>query len=97
MLSSQSTIIIPKEVVEENGDLTQVAVGSGPFKFVEYVPNTHVKLEKFADYFEEGVPYVDNLELLIAAEDNIAHRGARAGDGRLHRVRPVAGYSHSRG
>jgi peptide/nickel transport system substrate-binding protein len=69
MLSSQSTIIIPKEVVEENGDLTQVAIGSGPFKFVEYVPNTHVKLEKNADYWEEGVPYVDNLELLIAAED----------------------------
>ncbi|HET9659496.1 MAG TPA: ABC transporter substrate-binding protein [Thermomicrobiales bacterium] len=69
MLSSQSTIIIPKEVVEENGDLTQVAIGSGPFKFVEYVPNTHIKLEKYADYWEEGVPYVDNLELLIAAED----------------------------
>lgn len=70
MLSGQSTIIIPKEVVEENGDLTQVAIGSGPFKFVEYVPNTHVKLEKYAEYWEEGVPYVDNLELLIAAEDN---------------------------
>jgi peptide/nickel transport system substrate-binding protein len=70
MLSGQSTIIIPKEVVEENGDLTQVAIGSGPFKFVEYVPNTHVKLEKYEDYWEEGVPYVDNLELLIAAEDN---------------------------
>ncbi len=28
-LSSQSTIIIPREVVEENGDLSQVAVGTG--------------------------------------------------------------------
>ncbi len=70
MLSNQSCIIIPKEVVEENGDLSQVAVGSGPFKFIEYVPNTHVKLEKNEDYFEEGIPYLDGLELLIAAEDN---------------------------
>lgn len=70
MLSNQSCIIIPQEVVEENGDISQVAVGSGPFKFVEYVPNTHIKLEKNADYFEEGIPYLDNLEMLIAAEDN---------------------------
>lgn len=70
MLSNQSCIIIPKEVIEENGDLSQVAVGSGPFKFVEYVPNTSVKLEKNADYFEAGVPYLDALEMLIAAEDN---------------------------
>ncbi len=69
MISSQSCIIIPKEVVEENGDLSQVAIGSGPFKFIEYVPNTHVKLEKNTDYFEAGIPYLDGLELLIAAED----------------------------
>lgn len=70
MLAGQSTIIIPKEVVEENGDLSQVAVGSGPFKFVEYVPNTVVRLERNEDYFEEGLPYLDGLELLIASEDN---------------------------
>ena len=70
MISSQSCIIIPKEVVEENSDLSQVAVGSGPFKFVEYVPNTSIKLEKNDDYFEEGLPYLDGIEMLIAAEDN---------------------------
>lgn len=70
MISGQSCIIIPKEVVEENGDLSQVAVGSGPFKFVEYVPNTSIKLEKNADYYEEGLPYLDAVEMLIAAEDN---------------------------
>jgi peptide/nickel transport system substrate-binding protein len=69
-LSGMGCIIVPKEVVEEHGDLAQVAVGTGPFKFVEYVPNTHIKLEKNADYWEEGLPYVDNVELLIAAEDN---------------------------
>jgi peptide/nickel transport system substrate-binding protein len=68
-LSSQSCIIFPPEVIEENGDLTQVAVGSGPFRFVEYVPNTHIKLEKFAEYFAQPLPYLDAVELLIAAED----------------------------
>jgi peptide/nickel transport system substrate-binding protein len=69
-LSGMGCIIVPQEVVEENGDLAQIAVGTGPFKFVEYVPNTHVKLEKNADYFEAGLPYLDGVDMLIAAEDN---------------------------
>jgi peptide/nickel transport system substrate-binding protein len=68
-LSGMGCIIVPKEIVEENGDLAQIAVGTGPFKFVEYVPNTHVKLEKNTDYFEAGLPYLDAVEMLIAAED----------------------------
>ncbi len=68
-LAGQSAIIIPKEVVEEHGDLSQVAVGSGPFVFKEYVPNTHVILEKNPSYFEEGLPYLDGLELIIASDD----------------------------
>ncbi|HET9659497.1 MAG TPA: ABC transporter substrate-binding protein [Thermomicrobiales bacterium] len=69
-LSGMGCIIVPKEVVEEHGDLAQIAVGTGPFKFVEYVPNTHIKLVRNDDYFEEGLPYLDGLDLLIAAEDN---------------------------
>ena len=68
-MAGQSCIIIPKEVVEENGDLSQVAVGTGPFTFVEYIPNTSVVLAKYPSYWETGLPYVDGLELLIAAED----------------------------
>ncbi|CAN5770168.1 ABC transporter substrate-binding protein [soil metagenome] len=69
-LSFSSCIIFPPEVIEENGDLTQVAVGSGPFRFIEYVPNTQITLERFEDYFEAPLPYLDGVELLIAATDN---------------------------
>jgi peptide/nickel transport system substrate-binding protein len=68
-LAESASIIVPKEVVEENGDLSQVAVGSGPFTFVEYVPNTSITLAKNADYWEEGLPYLDGLELIIASDD----------------------------
>jgi len=68
-LASFAVSIIPKEVVEANGDLTQVAVGTGPFTFKEYIPNTSVTLERNADYFETGLPYLDGLELLIAPDD----------------------------
>ena len=69
MTSRQSLIIIPKEVVDENGDLSQVAVGTGPFTFKEYVPNTSIKLEKNANYWVQGLPYLDGLELIIAPDD----------------------------
>jgi peptide/nickel transport system substrate-binding protein len=68
-IANQSCIIVPREVVEENGDLSQVAVGTGPFTFKEYIPNTSVTLEKFAEYWEEGLPYLDGLELIIASDD----------------------------
>jgi peptide/nickel transport system substrate-binding protein len=68
-IANLACAVVPKEVVEENGDLSQVAVGTGPFKFIEYVPNTSISLEKNADYWEEGLPYVDAIEMLIASED----------------------------
>ena len=56
-------------VKANNNDMTQVAMGTGPFKFVEYVPNTRVVLEKNTDYWEEGLPYLDGLEMTIASDD----------------------------
>lgn len=68
-LANSSCIIFPPEVIEESGDLTQVAVGSGPFRFIDYVPNTQITLERFEEYFEDPLPYLDGVELLIAATD----------------------------
>jgi peptide/nickel transport system substrate-binding protein len=44
-------------------------MGTGPFKFVEYVPNTRIVLERNPDYWEEGLPYLDGIEMTIAADD----------------------------
>ena len=56
-------------VTANNNDVTQVAMGTGPFTFVEYVPNTRVVLAKNADYWEEGLPYLDGIEMTIASDD----------------------------
>jgi peptide/nickel transport system substrate-binding protein len=60
-------------------------IGSGPFKFVEWVANDHVTLERNADYWDPtGVPVIDryiyrvvvdpnaNLQSLITGESDIA-------------------------
>lgn len=74
-LMGSSLAIVPSEVVEAEGDLMNTMVGTGPFKFVEYVPNSMVVVEANPDYWEEGLPYLDGIEFQIAP-DNTARTTA---------------------
>jgi peptide/nickel transport system substrate-binding protein len=78
-LSSAASVIVPEEEVEKNGDLTKVAVGTGPFKFKEYVPNTRVVLERNPDYWEAGKPYVDRMEMTPISDDTQRTTAVRTG------------------
>jgi peptide/nickel transport system substrate-binding protein len=55
--------IVPKEAVAEWGDLKSKACGSGPFILKEHEPGSHVSLVKHAEYFEEGLPYLDGIHI----------------------------------
>lgn len=61
---------------------TQAAepVGTGPFKFVEYVVGSEVRLEKNPDYYVEGVPYLDQVVFKIIADPNATLAALQAGD-----------------
>lgn len=61
--------VVPQEEVEANGDLRQVMVGTGPFRFVEFVPNSRLTLVKNEDYWLEGRPYLDGLEVMVIPDD----------------------------
>lgn len=37
------------------------SVGTGPFKLVEFNPNSNLLVERNADYWEEGAPYLDEI------------------------------------
>jgi len=65
-LAFSLNVIVPQSVVEENGNLDEVVVGTGPFRFVEYLPQTRLVLEKNDAYWgtdEEGneLPYLDGI------------------------------------
>ena len=78
-LWSPNYAIVAKEDVEKNGDLTKTANGTGPFKFVEYIPNTRLVLERYADYWDTGKPYLDRIEMIPIADDTARTTAVRTG------------------
>jgi len=80
ILANRTTAIVPKEVVDANGGkLDKVAVGTGPFKLVEYVPNTRTKLEKNPDYFVKGQPMLDAVIYQPIPDDTARSTAVRTG------------------
>ena len=63
---AQSLNVIVSEAVATEGDLNETVVGTGPFTFVEYLPQTRLVLEKNPDFWgtdEDGnaLPYLDGI------------------------------------
>ena len=50
--------IFPQEAAET---IDTVPVGTGPFKFVEWIPGDSLTAERFEDYWREGEPYLDKV------------------------------------
>jgi peptide/nickel transport system substrate-binding protein len=59
--------------VEKAGaDWGKQPVGTGAFKFVEWVPGQNIKLERNKDYFRAGVPYLDNVTFEFGQDPTVA-------------------------
>ncbi|HEY8489544.1 MAG TPA: ABC transporter substrate-binding protein, partial [Dehalococcoidia bacterium] len=71
-IASPWTQVICREAVEKYGDLTQHAVGTGPFIFREWQRNVQIVLERNPNYFKQGLPYVDRFVARITTDPNTA-------------------------
>lgn len=67
--------IIPKDYT----DMDKAPIGTGPFKFVSYTPLLNLVMEKNADYYVEGIPYLDQVTFKIAANTDAAFMELIAG------------------
>ena len=65
--------VVPKEEVEKAGaDWGKKPVGTGAFKFVEWVPGQRIVLERNKDYYRTGVPYLDKLTFEFGQDPTVA-------------------------
>ena len=70
--------ILPASLIENGHDFGNDPVGSGPFRFVQWVRDSHLTLERFDDYFR-GPAGVDSLRLVFVSDSAIQLQGLITG------------------
>ena len=77
LLASGYSPIYPCHV--SPAQMRQHPIGTGPFKFVEFKPNEHIKVTRNPDYWKPGRPYLDGIEYTIVPNRSTAILGFVAG------------------
>ncbi len=54
-------------------------IGTGPFRLVEYQPNSHVEYVRNQNYWKKGLPYLDALSFKILSDEQARVAALRAG------------------
>ncbi|MBW3557506.1 MAG: ABC transporter substrate-binding protein, partial [Actinobacteria bacterium] len=71
--------IVPREIVED-GSIDDQPVGTGPFRFVEYVANDRIVLERNPDYWQDGKPHVDRVVYRPIPDETVMLTNLRTGE-----------------
>jgi ABC-type transport system substrate-binding protein len=61
-------MVSPAAAQKFGKDFGRHPVGTGPFQFVEWVPDDHLTLERFPQYWDNGEPRVDRLVYRIVPD-----------------------------
>jgi peptide/nickel transport system substrate-binding protein len=87
----QPAVIYPKEVIDEVGTgMVRRFIGTGPYRFVEHLPDRHIRLDRYDGYqsrTEEGdgfagrkAAYADSLYFYPVPDAAVRIAGVRRGD-----------------
>ncbi len=70
-MAHPNTGIVSKKIGEANADLSkkETAIGSGPFKLVEWVPDNYMRFEANKDYYISGQPYLDGVRINVIPDE----------------------------
>ena len=75
---SQATEIVNEKAIKEK-DPKLFPVGTGPYKFVEWVKDDHITLERWDKYWRPGKPYLDKITFYAPADDTVRLTGLQTG------------------
>ncbi|MDB5818442.1 MAG: transporter substrate-binding protein [Rhizobacter sp.] len=76
--------VVPRHLYEGTDILANPAnnapVGTGPFKFVSYVPGEHLTMERNPTYWMAGFPYLDRLIIRVIPDGPATVAALESGD-----------------
>ncbi len=76
-LARPDAIIYPRALADTQRSRP---VGTGPFRFARYVEGSEVRLERFDDYWNPELPYLDGATFRIVSDPNARVAALLAGD-----------------
>src|SRR5438067_2047371 len=70
-MAHPNTGIVSKKIGEANADLSkkETAIGSGPFKLAEWVPDNFMRFDANKSYYVEGQPYLDGIRINVVPDE----------------------------
>src|SRR5713226_6945693 len=73
-------MVSPAAAQKEGLDFALHPVGTGPFSFVEKIPQDHITLQRNPNHWEKGLPYADRIVFRTITDDNARVANVKSGD-----------------
>jgi len=77
-LTAQLGVVPHPSVITEN--INDDPIGTGPFRFVEWIPDNRFVAERNDDYWRDGLPYLDRIEYRPLPDAEARRSAFDAGD-----------------
>ncbi len=90
VLTDRAGMMVSKAAVEKyKDDFARNPVGTGPFRFVEWVKDDHLTLKRFDGYWEQGRPYLDEIIYKPIPDSSVRYTAMRTGQiDVMHQIHP---------
>jgi peptide/nickel transport system substrate-binding protein len=90
-LAGGGTFMVSPAAFEKNGAdwMRENPVGTGPFKFVSFQRDVSYKAVRNPDYWKEGKPYLDAVEILYVADPMTQKAALEAGEADVLQIEPA--------
>jgi peptide/nickel transport system substrate-binding protein len=76
-------IVSPAAVQKYGQDYGRNPVGTGPYKFVEWVADSRIVVQRFDGYWDQGKPYLDKIEMRHVPDSQVQLTQIRTGEAQV--------------
>ena len=90
VLTDRAGMMVSRAAVEKyKDDFARNPVGTGPFRFVEWVKDDHLTLKRFDGYWESGLPHLDEAVYRPIPDSSVRFTAMRTGQiDIMHQIHP---------